>query len=129
MERPQERRFFHVFLLFWLPVLFYLTVMIVLSAQPYLRPPLEFPQSDKLMHMLEYFGLGVLTARALRATMRIHLPLVAALLALSFGIVVGTGEEYLQSFIPGRVSSPFDLLADTFGCLLAQLVYLAFTRE
>ena len=129
MERPQERRIFHLFLLFWLPVLLYLTVMTVLSAQPYLRPPLEFPQSDKLMHALEYFGLGVLVARALRATMRIHLPLVAALLALSFGIVVGTGEEYLQSFIPGRVSSPFDLLADTFGCLLAQLVYLAFTRE
>jgi VanZ family protein len=129
VERPQERRIFHIFLLYWLPVLLYLTVMIVLSAQPYLRPPLEFPQSDKLMHMLEYFGLGVLTARALRATMRIHLPLVAALLALSFGIVVGTGEEYLQSFIPGRVSSPFDLLADTFGCMLAQLVYLAFTRE
>jgi len=129
VERPQERRIFHLFLLYWLPVLIYLTVMIVLSAQPYLRPPLEFPQSDKLMHALEYFGLGVLVARALRATMRIHLPLVAALLALSFGIVVGTGEEYLQSFIPGRVSSPFDLLADTVGCMLAQLVYLAFTRE
>jgi VanZ family protein len=129
VERPQERRIFHLFLLYWLPVLIYLTVMIVLSAQPYLRPPLEFPQSDKVMHTLEYFGLGVLTARALRATMRIHLPLVAALLALSFGIVVGTGEEYLQSFIPGRVSSPFDLLADTVGCMLAQLVYLAFTRE
>ena len=129
MERPQERRVFHVFLLYWLPVLLYLTVMIVVSAQPYLKPPLEFPNSDKLMHVLEYFGLGLLVARALRATMRIHLPLVAALLALSFGIVVGTGEEYFQSFIPGRVSSPFDLLADTVGLMLAQLVYLAFTRE
>jgi VanZ family protein len=128
VERPQERRIFHLFLLYWLPVLLYLTVMIVLSAQPYLRPPLEFPQSDKLMHALEYFGLGILVVRALRATMRIQLPLVAALLALSFGIVVGTGEEYLQSFIPGRVSSPFDLLADTFGMTLAQIVYLAFTR-
>ena len=129
MERPQERRFFHVFLLYWLPVLLYLTVMIVVSAQPYLKPPLEFRNSDKLMHLLEYFGLGLLVARALRATMRIHLPLVAALLALSFGIVVGTGEEYFQSFVPGRVSSPFDLLADTVGLMLAQLVYLAFTRE
>ena len=129
MERPQERRFFHVFLLYWLPVLLYLTVMIVVSAQPHLKPPLDFHNADKLMHLLEYFGLGLLVARALRATMRIHLPLVAALLALSFGIVVGTGEEYFQSFIPGRVSSPFDLLADTAGLMLAQLVYLAFTRE
>ena len=129
MERPQERPFFFLFLLYWLPVLLYLTVILVLSAQPYLSPPLEFPNSDKLMHMLEYFGLGILVVRALRAAMRIHPPLVAALLALSFGIVVGTGDEYFQVFIPGRSSSPFDLLADTFGCMLAQLVYLAFTRE
>ena len=129
MERPDVRRFFALFMFYWLPVLLYLTVMIVLSAQPYLTPPFEFPQSDKLLHTLEYFGLGVLVVRALRATMRIGLPLVAALLALSFGIVVGTGEEYFQSFVPGRVSSPFDLLADTFGLTLAQLVYLAFTRE
>ncbi len=129
MERPQERPFFSLFLLYWLPVLAYPTVILVLSAQPYLSPPLEFPNSDKVMHILEYFGLGILVVRGLRATMRIHLPLVAALLALSFGIVVGTGDEYFQSFVPGRSSDPLDLLADTIGGLLAQLVYLAFTRE
>ena len=129
MDRPQERRFFSLFMLYWLPVLLYLTVMLVLSAQPYLTPPFEFPNSDKVMHVLEYFGLGVLVVRGLRATMRITLPLVAALIALSFGILVGTGDEYFQSFVPGRQSSPFDLLADTLGLLLAQLVYLAFTRE
>jgi VanZ family protein len=124
-----ERRFFRLFLLYWLPVLVYLTVIIVVSAQPYLTPPLEFANADKLMHALEYFGLGILVVRALRATMRISLPLVAALLALAFGIAVGTGDEYFQSFIPGRTSSPFDLLADTVGSALAQLVYLAFARE
>ena len=129
MERPQERRIFSLFLLYWLPVLLYLTVILVLSAQPYLSPPFEFPNSDKVMHVLEYFGLGVLVVRALRATMRITLPLVAALLALSFGILVGTGDEYFQSFVPGRQSSPFDLLADTVGLIVAQLVYLAITRE
>ena len=129
MERPRERTIFKLFLLYWLPVLLYLTVILVLSAQPYLSPPLEFPNSDKVMHILEYFGLGILVVRGLRATMRIHLPLVAALLALSFGIVVGTGDEYFQSFVPGRSSDPLDLLGDTFGSLLAQLVYLAFTRE
>ena len=128
MERPEVRRFFALFMLYWLPVLLYLTVMIVLSSQPFLTPPFEFPQSDKLMHMIEYFGFGFLVVRALRATMRISLPLVAALVALSFGIVVGTGEAYLQSFVPGRVSSPFDLLADTAGLMLAQLFYLAVTR-
>jgi VanZ family protein len=129
VERPQARRFFSFFLLYWLPVLLYLTAMLVVSAQPYLAPPLDFPNADKLMHVLEYFGFGILVVRALRSAMRITLPLVAALLSLSFGIVVGTGEEYFQSFVPGRQSSPFDLLADTIGMAIAQLVYLAFTRE
>jgi VanZ family protein len=129
VERPQARRFFSLFLLYWLPVLLYLTVMLVVSAQPYLSPPLDFPNADKLMHVLEYFGLGILVVRGLRSTMRITMPLVAALLSLSFGILVGTGDEYFQSFVPGRQSSPFDLLADTVGVAIAQLVYLAFTRE
>ena len=129
MERPAQRTFFNLFVLFWLPVMLYVTVIAALSSQSHFRPSFEFRYGDKVMHVIEYFGLGVLVARALRASMRIHLPLVAALLALSFGIVVGTGEEYLQSFVPGRVSSPFDLLADTIGLALAQLVYLAITRE
>ena len=129
MERPPERRFFTLFTRYWLPVLLYVTMVIAISAQPYLVPPMEFRYEDKLIHVLEYFGLGVLIARALRATMRLHLPLAAALIALSLGIVVGTGDEYLQSFVPGRQSSAFDLLADTVGLALAQLVYLAFTRE
>lgn len=129
MQRPPERRAYIVFLRYWLPVLVYLTVIVVLSAQPNLTPPFDFSNSDKLMHVLEYFGLGVLVARALRATMRLSMPLVAALFAMSFGIIVGTGEEYFQSFVPGRVSSAFDLLADTAGLAFAQLVYLAFTRE
>ena len=141
MERPPERRFFVLFTLYWLPVLLYVTMMLALSSRPYLTPPFEFKFGDKVLHVLEYFVLGILFVRALRATMRIPLPLVAALAALAFdalsgfawlvifGIVVGTGEEYLQSFVPGRVSSPFDLLADTVGLALAQIVYLAFTRE
>ena len=128
MERPPERRFFTLFALYWLPVLLYVTMIIVISAQPYLTPPLEFRYGDKVCHVLEYFGLGALIARALRATMRLHLPLVAALIALALGIVVGTGDEYFQSFVPGRQSSALDLLADTIGFAVAQLVYLAFTR-
>ena len=129
MQRPPERRVFILFLRYWLPVLVYLTVIFVASAQPYLRPPFEFRNSDKIWHVLEYLGFGLLVVRALRATMRLTVPLAAALIALSVGIVVGAGEEYLQSFVPGRVSSPLDLLADAVGLALAQLVYLAFTRE
>jgi len=116
-------------MLHWLPVLVYVTIILALSAQPYLTPPFKFANADKLCHVVEYFGLGVLVARAVRASFRLAVPLAAALLALSLGIVVGTGDEYFQSFVPGRESSALDLLADTAGVALAQLVYLAFARE
>jgi VanZ family protein len=114
---------------YWLPVFAYVTIILVLSAQPQLEPPFHFPNADKVFHGLEYFGLGLLSTRALRATLRVPVPLAAALIAMSFGTLVGTGDECFQSFIPGRDSSALDLLADTAGLLLAQAVYLFFIRE
>ena len=114
---------------YWLPVLLYITIIIVLSAQPFLRPPIEFRESDKLYHLLEYLGLGLLLARATRASAGAWRPLTVALLATSCGILVGTSDEYLQSFIPGRDSSGYDLLADTAGLALAQIVYRVLVRD
>jgi hypothetical protein len=36
----------------------------------------------------------------------------------------GAGDEYFQSFVPGRDSSVYDWMADTSGVVLAQLVYV-----
>jgi VanZ family protein len=129
VRRPPERRFFVLFLFHWLPVLAYITLIVVLSAQSNLEVPLKFQNGDKVCHVIEYFGLGFLAARAVRATMRLPFPLSAALIALSFGVLIGTGDEFFQSFVPGRQSSAYDLLADTLGLALAQLGYLLFARE
>jgi len=111
--RPPERTFFRKFLIYWLPVLLYVTVILTLSAQPYLQNPLKFHNSDKLCHLLEYGGLGILLARALRGTMRLRV-----------GSLIGAGDEYFQSFVPGRDSSVFDWMADTLGVMLAQVIYV-----
>src|SRR6266436_1096633 len=65
-RQPPRRGFFWTFMRYWLPVLVYLTVIFSLSAQPNLRPPFEFQNSDKLCHLLEYGGLGLLLGRAVR---------------------------------------------------------------
>lgn len=128
-RRPQQRKFFDLFMSYWLPVLLYTTVIIVLSAQPNLQPPIKFQNSDKIYHVIEYFGLGVLLVRAIRNSLRLPIPMNACLLALSLGIGVGTGDEVFQSTVPGRECSGFDLLADTVGVALAQLAYLAAVRD
>ncbi len=117
------------FVRYWLPVAAYVGVILTLSAQPNLKPPVEFFNADKVAHILEYGGLGVLLARASRAQFRQRFAFRAALLALAIGAAVAAGDEVFQSFIPGRDSSVFDWTADTIGLLLAQIAYLIFARD
>ena len=127
--RPPERRFFLLFVGFWLPVLVYVTVIFALSSQQHLQPPIIFPNADKLLHAGEYLVLGLLLVRAVRATLRVSRPLFAAIIAIGIVVTVGVADEFLQSFIPGRQSDVFDLLADVLGGAIAQLVYVTFVRR
>jgi VanZ family protein len=112
---------------YWLPVLVYLTVIFSLSAQPNLKPPMPFRNSDKSWHLLEYGGLGLLLGRALRAGMTSGAALAAAGAALATGALIGAGDEIFQRSIPGRQSSAADWAADAAGVTLAQgaLLWLA----
>ena len=127
--RPAAQPFFRQFVWYWLPVLVYITIIIVLSAQPGLKPPVNFINADKYYHVVEYGGLGVLLVRAMRVTARARWPLYASLMALSLGTAIGAADEIFQSFVPGRESSIFDVLADVSGLVLAQIVYLFVVRE
>jgi len=128
-RRGAERGFLSLFLRYWLPVLAYITAIVTVSAQPYLRGPIEFTNSDKIYHVLEYSILGLLLARAMRGSAPGWPPMAVALSAIACGILVGTSDEFFQSFVPGRISSAFDLLADTVGVALAQVVYRALVKD
>lgn len=118
-----------VFLRYWLPVLAYVSLIFALSAQQGLQPPVKFQNSDKLAHMLEYGVLGWLLVRALRAVMPKRSWVFTTMLALGLGLCIGAGDEFFQSFIPGRTSTVFDWLADGTGLTLSQLAFLATARD
>jgi len=120
---------FSVFMTCWLPVLLYISAILLVSAQPGLRPPPGLQLSDKAYHMMEYGGLGLLLVRALRGTFRLRLPIVAALFAIVIGLMIGISDECFQAFVPGRESSAFDVLADVTGLIVAQIAYLFAARE
>src|SRR5205814_3774898 len=88
----------------WLPVVLYVGVIFTLSSQPHLQPPLHFANADKLLHLLEYGGLGLFLARALRGSMTVSRPARAATLAIVIGASLAATDEWYQSFVPGRLS-------------------------
>jgi VanZ family protein len=129
-RRPPERSAFTLFIRYWLPVLAYVTLIFSLSAQPYLKPPyMSKVVTDKVYHAAEYGVFGLLLARAVRASLRVSMPIAAAMITLALGVVIGACDESFQRFIPGRQSSVYDLLADTIGVSVAVVVYLIFVRK
>lgn len=119
----------NLFFRYWLPVLAYVSTIFALSAQQHLSPPFHFQNSDKVMHLLEYGGLGLLLSRAIRASLPGRTWLATALLTLAVGMAVGAGDEYFQSFVPGRESSVFDWFADSTGMVFAQIAFLAMAKD
>lgn len=121
--RPSEQ-----FVRYWLPLIAYVALIFTLSAQPNLKPPLRFQNSDKLMHLSEYFVLGLLLFRVVRAQGWGRRRDVAALFVLLAGMAIGGADERFQSIIPGRNCSLLDWLADSLGVGLAQVISLAWTE-
>ena len=99
----------------WIGILFYE------STQPSAKFLGLIPQLDKAAHLGAFCILGLLICSLslhLRPKPRIpvfSIPLVAVTLC-------GVLEECVQMFVPGRVASIFDVLADMFGGILAILL-------
>ena len=79
---------------------------------------------DKLIHLVEYFILGILAMKSMNVISSSNLKIV-----IPFGIFFGVMDEYLQSFISGRFSSGFDVLADTIGVIIGALLVLGNKKE
>ena len=109
----------------WLPVGLYLVLIFVVSSIPALSLPGMFIFKDKLVHAVEYAGLGWLVHRAVQPTW----PAAGAFRRLLLGIVgvamFGVADEVYQAGTPGRDSSIFDWGADVVGASLGQLWGLA----
>lgn len=81
---------------------------------------------DKFAHMLLYLGFGLLLNRALSSSKRAILNTHAVPFALVIGTSYAITDELHQAFVPHRLVSVYDLLADFLGLLLAQVILMAF---
>lgn len=80
---------------------------------------LTFTAFDVAVNMLAYVPFGFLTALALRARFGIAFSVILSMLC---GMCVSAGMEYVQMYLPTRVSSNLDILTNTSGMLAGVLL-------
>lgn len=76
-------------------------------------------RTDILTNLLAYFPLGILLARWLAHGRN---PFIVFFITTVAGLALSFTLESLQIFVPGRVSSKLDLLANTAGCFAGALI-------
>lgn len=76
-------------------------------------------RTDIVTNLLAYFPLGILLARWLAHGRN---PFVVFFITTIAGLALSFTLESLQIFVPGRVSSKLDLLANTTGCFAGALI-------
>lgn len=116
------------FIRYHLPVILYAGAILTISSISYLpAPKIGLLRADSLVHFLEYAIFAFLLFRSIShisPKLRLTTAALLTLLALSLFAVA---DEYLQSFIPGRTSDVYDVLADLAGgsavVLLLLLIY------
>ena len=87
-------------------------------------PDIELYTLDKVFHFIEYSILGFFLMKCVRKPTWIWI-----LLILIYGILFAGLDEYWQSFIPGRLSSQFDMLADISGIIFGSVLTMWNSRE
>lgn len=111
----------------WIGVALYLAAIFLLSSLPSPLPSLTLRFSDKLLHAVEYGGLGLLVGGALQASgVR---PWRAAGLALLLGSLYGASDEIHQLYVPNRSCEVRDWAADTAGAALGGLAAAGLGRR
>ncbi len=110
----------------WLLVAAYCALITWLSSKPGGGlPRWWFMRYDKVLHVLEYGGLGFLLCNALPIASSRARVAAAAALGLAFGVV----DEFHQSFVPGRQGNDLgDLTADLVGATLGAISFLILAR-
>ena len=113
----------------WLPVAAWMAAIFYFSAMT-MPPTAEAGVlSNKVLHVIEYAGLGLLFVRAIEkhGFRRLGYKRLVVF-AFAFALFYGATDEFHQLFVPGRHAAVADVLLDSFGGALGGIAY-AFVPE
>lgn len=98
---------------YWIPSLIWAAAVFSLSHMSH--PPGTSLGPDYVLHFLEFGVFGATLVWGMTAGLKRELPLDKAVLAWLIAAVYAAADEVHQSFVPGRVSSFEDFVADAAG--------------
>lgn len=101
------------YLLYIVPVILYCATIFYISSLTIIPGPAGTPLiNDKIKHAILYLGLSILTYRTINQTKyKKH----AYLIAIIFATLYGISDEIHQHFVPGRIYSIGDMIANAVG--------------
>lgn len=112
------------FLRYRLPVYIYAGVIMFYAYTPKPIPPqLNFPNVDKLTHIIEYLVLAYLVLRMIRSVGNKFSNKMNVFFAVYSATLYGGLMEIYQLFIPFRSCDIYDLTADFAGAIIGALIY------
>ncbi len=111
---PAWRRVVSI-LRWWGPLIFYMVLIYWLSSRS--LPVMVLRAPDYALHFLGYFVMGILTVRAFARGVAVPVAGRLAGYSMFFSLSYALSDEWHQMFVPGRVASFQDILADGLGIL------------
>jgi VanZ family protein len=110
----------------WILVVGYLALIFGVSSIPQSQlSHAVFRVSDKLAHLAEYTGFGLLLTLASRSTLRRVPRWLLIVIVVLVGAGVGALDETYQMTVPGRARELLDWVADVTGVLIGTCAAMA----
>jgi VanZ family protein len=105
-------------------------IIFFLSAQPgdTLNLP-DIPDLDKVLHGIAYGALAFTVLFAVPGREYRKSPWRVSLLVVLFCLLYGISDEFHQSFVPDRMPSILDLIADTAGAAAVVLIWYVMRKS
>jgi VanZ family protein len=105
--------------------LIYAALIFVVSSIQSFPSSIETSMNDKSLHVIEYSILGFLTLGCFKKRNLLPILIVAFVISALYGL----SDEIHQYYVPGRMFSYYDVLANTLGSLLGVIISYFFFKK
>jgi len=106
-------------ILLWSPVALYMAAIFYGASLSNVPGPVESWFSDTILHGAGYFGLALITLRAVAGGRWTRVTLSALAIAWCISVLHGAAVEWMQMSVPTRSAEWRDLANDAIGAGLA----------